>query len=61
MVYSVDGIAGHEAQNAERRLASTHLVGKWKREYSQMVYYVRVWMAIAVFCANRLLFRGSRD
>ena len=41
MVYSVDGIAGSEAWNAEKRLA-THLAGKWNREYSQMVYSVRV-------------------
>jgi len=34
MIYSVDGIAGREARNAEKRLA-THLVGKWNREYSQ--------------------------
>ncbi len=59
MVYSVDGIVGHEARNAERRLA-THL-SKWKRGYSQMVYYVRVWMVIAVVCANSQLIRGSRD
>ena len=60
MVYSVDGIAGREARNAEKRLA-THLASKWKREYSQMVYYVRVRMAIAVVRANSLLIRGSRD
>ena len=60
MVYSVDRIAGCEAWNAERRLA-THLASKWKRRYSQMVYYVRVWMAIAVVCANSLLIHGSRD
>jgi hypothetical protein len=60
MVYSVDGIAGCEARNVEKRLA-THLAGKWNREYSQMVYYVRVKMAIAVVCANSLLIRGSRD
>jgi hypothetical protein len=60
MVYSVDGIVGHEARNAEKRLA-THLAGKWNREYSQMVYYVRVKMAIAVVRANSLLIRGSRD
>ena len=61
MVYSVDGIAGREqARNAEKRLA-THLAGKWNREYSQMVYYVRVRMAIAVVRANSLLIRGSRD
>jgi hypothetical protein len=59
MVYSVDSIAGHEARNAEKRLA-THLAGKWNREYSQMVYYVRVRM-IAVVRANSLLICGSRD
>ena len=47
MVYSVDGIAGREAQNAEKRLA-TQLAGKWKPEYLQMVYYVRVRMVIVV-------------
>jgi len=60
MVYSVDGIAGHEARNAEKRLA-THLAGKWNREYSQMMYDVRVRMAIAVVRANSLLIRSSRD
>ena len=39
MVYLVDGIAGHEARNAKRRLA-THLASKWNHGYSQMVYYV---------------------
>ncbi len=60
MVYSVDGIAGREAQNEKKRLA-THLAGKWNREYSQMVYYARVRMAIVVVRANSLLIRGSRD
>jgi hypothetical protein len=60
MVYLVDGIAGHKARNAKKRLA-THLASKWNRGYSQMVYYVRVWMSIAVVCTNSLLIRGSRD
>ena len=60
MVYLVDGIVGREARNAEKRLA-TYLAGKWNRGYSQMVYYVRVRMAIAVVRANSLLIRGSRD
>jgi hypothetical protein len=60
MVYSVDGIAVREARTAEKRLA-THLAGKWNCEYSQMVFYVRVRMAIAVVCANFLLICGSRD
>ncbi len=60
MVYSVDGIAGREARNAEKKLA-THLAGKWNCEYSQMVYNVRVRMAIAVVRANSLLIHGSHD
>jgi hypothetical protein len=60
MFYSVDSIAGREACNAEKRLA-THLAGKWNHEYSQMVFYVRVRMAIAVVRANSLLICGSRD
>ncbi len=60
MVYLVDGIEGPEARNAKKRLA-THLASKWNRGYSQMVYYVRVWMSIAVVHANRLLIPGSRD
>jgi hypothetical protein len=60
MVYSADCIAGREARNAEKRLA-THLAGKWNREYSQMMYYVRVRMAIAVVRANSLIIRGSCD
>jgi hypothetical protein len=58
MVYSVDGIARREARNVEKRLA-THLAGKWNCEYLQMVYYVRVRMAIAVVQANSLLIHGS--
>ncbi len=60
LVYTVDGIAGGEAHNAERKLAS-HLAAKWGRSYSEMVYYVRVRMALSVVKANSLLIRGSRD
>ena len=60
LVYSVDGISGREARNAERKLAS-HLAAKWRKGYSDMVYYVRVRMALAVVKANSLLIRGSRD
>ena len=60
MVYSVDGIADREARNAKKRLA-THLAGKWKCEYSQMVYYVSFRMAIVVVHAKNLLICGSRD
>ncbi len=56
----MDGITGREARNAEKRLA-TQLAGKWKCEYSQMVYYLGVGMAIAVVRANSFLICGSRD
>ncbi|KAL7530731.1 hypothetical protein ACHAXR_003648 [Thalassiosira sp. AJA248-18] len=54
LVYSVDGIAGREAKNAERRIA-TILSDKRQRPYSEMVQYVRVRMAIAVGRANSLI------
>ena len=60
MVYFVDGIMGQEARNVEKRL-STQLAGKWNREYSQMVYYLRVTMAILVVQANSPRIRGSSD
>ncbi len=41
LVYSVDGIAGREAKNAEKRLAY-HLSEKWHKQLPQMVYYVRI-------------------
>ena len=59
MVYSVDGIAGKETKRAEKHLAAV-LAAKWKREYSEMVYYVGVRMALAVVRANSLLIYGSR-
>ncbi len=60
MVYLVDEIVGCKAWNAKKRLA-THLASKWNRRYSQMVYYVRVWISIAVVCANSLLIHRRRD
>ena len=60
LVYSVDGISGREAKNVEKRLAY-HLSKKWHKQLPQMVYYVRIRMAIAVVRANSLLIRGSRD
>ena len=59
LVYSVDGITGREAKNAEKRL--DHLSEKWHKQLPQMVYYVQIRMAIAVVRANSLLIRGSRD
>jgi hypothetical protein len=60
LVYSVNGIAGIEAKNAEKHLAY-HLSEKWHKPLPQMVYYVRIRMSIAKVCANSLLIRGSRD
>jgi hypothetical protein len=60
LVYSVDGITGREAKNVKKRLAY-HLSEKWHKQLPQMVYYVRIWMDIAVVRANSLLIRGSRD
>ena len=60
LVYSVDGMAGRETKAAERKLAS-RLASKWDREYSEMVGFVRMRMAIAVVRANSLLIRGSRE
>jgi hypothetical protein len=60
LVYSVNGIAGREAKNAKKCLAY-HLSEKWHKQLPQMMYYVRIRMAIAVVHANSLLIRGSRD
>ena len=35
------------------------LAGKWDREYSEMVGYVRTRMALAVVRANTLLIKGA--
>ena len=59
MIYSVDGFVGRETKSAKKRLASA-LAEKWKKEYSEMVFYVRVHMALAVVKANSLLIQGSR-
>jgi hypothetical protein len=59
MVFSVNGVAGREARSAEKRLAIL-LAAKWKRQYSQVVYFVRVRMQIALVCSTSLLIRGTR-
>jgi hypothetical protein len=60
MLNLVDGIARRKGRNAKQRLA-THLASSWNQRYSQMVYYVRVWMAIAVVPTTSILIHGSRD
>ena len=59
LVYSVDGMAGRETKQAQRKLAS-RLAHKWNKEYSYMVAYVQARMALAVVRLNSLLMRGSR-
>ena len=56
----MDGIAAREAKAAEKRLAEL-LALKWKKHRSEMVFYVRVRMALAVVRANSLLIRDSRE
>jgi hypothetical protein len=60
LVYTVDGVAGREARTAEKRLAAL-LADKWKRPYSQMVYYVKVRMQLSLVRTTSLLIRGSRN
>jgi hypothetical protein len=59
LVYSIDGMAGPKTRAAERRLAA-RFAWKWKREYSEMVGFVRTRMSLAVVRANSLMWRGSR-
>ena len=60
MVYSVDGLPGRKAKTAEQCLAAL-LAVKWKREYSEVVNFVRVRMALAMVRSNTLLLRTERD
>jgi hypothetical protein len=60
LVYSVDGMAGRETKMAERCLAS-QLAWKLKKEYSEMVGYVRTRICMSILRANTLLIRGSRE
>ena len=54
VVHTIASIAGRKAKSAENRLASV-LAKKWKREYSEIMFYVRVRMALAVVKTNSLL------
>jgi len=60
LCFTADGMPGREALNAMRQLG-THLAEKWELQRSQMVFYVRVRMSLALVRANSLLLRGSRD
>ena len=59
LVYSIDGMAGPATRAAEKRMAS-RLAWKWKREYGEMVGYIKTRMALAVVRSNSLMWRGSR-
>ena len=59
LIYSVDGIAGREAQAFEKRVAHL-LADKWERHYSELRGFVRGRMALSVVRSNSLLLRGSR-
>ena len=59
LVYSVDGLAGTEAQAATKRLASM-LSRKWARAYSEMCGHVRSRISLALVRATSLCLRGER-
>ena len=59
MVYSVDGIPGLEALDAQNRLAAL-LSYKLKRENSEMCGFVRARMSLSIVKSNRLFLRGPR-
>ena len=60
LVFSVDGLAGKEAQAATQRLAAL-LSTKWKRTYSEVCGYVRSRLAIALVRSASMCLRGARD
>ena len=60
LCFTADGMPGREALNAMRQLGK-HLAEKWERQQSQMIFYVRARMSLALVRANSLLIRGSRD
>ena len=58
LIYSVDGMAGREAQAFEKRIA--HLLAeKWERHYSELRGFVRSRMALSVVRSISLLLRGT--
>ena len=59
MVYSVDGMPGHQTNLAEKRMAAL-LASSLNREYSEMMFYVRARMTIAIVRCNTILLRATR-
>ena len=60
MVYSVEGIPGAEALDAQKRLAAL-LNYKLKQEYSEMCGFVRARISLAIVRSNSLLLQGPCD
>ena len=53
-------MSGKETRAAERRLANL-MANKLQRPYSQMAFYVRSRMSMAVIRCNTIMLRNSRD
>ena len=58
LVYTVDGMAGRYAREGEKRLLEL-LAKKLRKEYSDMVVFIRTRMSPSVFCSNKLMLRGQ--
>ena len=58
LVYTVDDMLERDTRVAEKRLG-TLMAEKWRREYSKMVGFVRVWMSLSVVRANTLILVGE--
>ena len=54
IVYSADDMPGKGSH-------TSLLAAKWKREYTDVVKFVSVHMALAVVCLNSLLLQTERD
>ena len=58
-IATTDGMLGKEAQKFIERLV-THLAGKWKSPYSQVMAYVRGKISIAILRGTSRRIRGTR-
>ena len=58
-IATTDGVLGKEAQKFTARLV-THLAGKWKSPYSQVMAYVRGKISIAILRGTSRRIRGTR-
>ena len=58
-IATTDGMLGKEAEKFVERLV-THLAGKWKSPYSQVMAYVRGKISIAILRGTSRRIRGTR-